>query len=117
VVKAAVKAINLGVRFTLELCALAALAAWGWQLAEAAWARTLLAIAAPLVAAVAWGAWVAPKAARRLPDPARLAVEALVFAGATAALLSMHHVALALALVLVYVINVVLLFELRLRAF
>jgi Protein of unknown function (DUF2568) len=112
-----VKAINLGLRFALELCALAALAVWGWQLADAVWASTLLAIAAPLAAAVAWGAWVAPKAARRLPDPARLAVEALVFAGATAALLSMHHVALAVALAVVYAGNVVLLFALRLRAF
>jgi len=112
-----VKALNLGVRFALELCALAALAAWGWQLGDAAWARFLLAIAAPLVAAVAWGAWVAPKAARRLPDPARLAVEALVFAGATAALLSMHHVSLAVLLALVYAVNVALLFALRLRDF
>jgi hypothetical protein len=109
------KMANLGVRFLLELCALAALAVWGWQLTDALWAQVLLAVAAPLVAAVAWGAWVAPKAVRRLPDPARLAVEALVFAAATAALLSMQHVALALALALIYVVNVSLLFALRLR--
>lgn len=111
------KAINLGVRFALELCALAALAAWGWQLSDLTWLRILLAVVVPLVAAAAWGAWVAPRAARRLPDPARLGVEALVFAGATAALLSMHHVALAVALALVYVVNVGLLFVLRLRDF
>lgn len=104
------KGLNLGARFALELCALAALGGWGWQLASALWAQAVLAVAAPLVAATAWGAWVAPKAARRLPDPARLGIEALVFAGATAALLSMHHVTLAVALVVVYAGNVALLF-------
>lgn len=111
------KALNLAVRFGLELCALAALAAWGWQAVEPVALQVLLAVSAPLVAAVAWGAWVAPKAARRLPDPARLGVEALVFAAATAALLSMHHVALAVVLVVVYAVNVALLFVLRQRQF
>jgi hypothetical protein len=112
-----VKAINLGVRFALELCALAALAAWGWQLADSVWAQLLCAVAAPAVAAAAWGTWVAPKAAARLPDPWRLGVEALVFAAATAALLAIDQVKLAAALAVVYAINVAVLFALRLRAF
>ncbi|MGZ4609963.1 MAG: YrdB family protein [Actinomycetes bacterium] len=109
------KMLNLTVRFLLEMCALTALAAWGWQAADRFVLRVLLAVAAPLVAAVAWGAWVSPRAARRLPDPARLAVEALVFAAATAALLSMEHVTLAVALAVIYVVNVALLFVLRQR--
>jgi hypothetical protein len=111
------KGLNLAVRFALELCALAALGVWGWQTADPLAWRLLLAVGAPLVAAVAWGAWVAPKAARRLPDPARLGVEGLVFAAATAALLSVHHIALAVCLAVIYAINVALLFAWHQRQF
>jgi hypothetical protein len=34
---------------------------------------------------VFWGAFVAPKASRRLPDPLRFACELVIFAAATAA--------------------------------
>lgn len=45
------KAANLGVRFLLELCALTALAVWGWQVSDRVVVSVLLAIAAPLLAA------------------------------------------------------------------
>jgi hypothetical protein len=111
------KALNLAVRFALELCALVALAEWGWHASDKLVLQLLLAVAAPLVAAAAWGAWVAPRASRRLTDPARLGVEALVFTAATAGLLATEHVTLAIALAVVYVVNVALLFVLRLREF
>lgn len=107
------RGVNLGVRFVLELAALAALAAWGWHAGDSPAVRLLLAVAAPLVAAVAWGAWVAPRATRRLPDPWRLGVEGLVFAAASAGLLAMHATALAVTLAAAYLVNVVLLFGLR----
>jgi hypothetical protein len=62
------------VRFLLELGAVVALAVagarWSW----------IAAVLAPLTLVVVWGALVAPKATRRLPDPFRLAVEIVVFA-------------------------------------
>jgi Protein of unknown function (DUF2568) len=45
-----------------------------------------LGIGAPLVAAVAWGVFVAPEAPATVPGAARLPVEVAVFASATAAL-------------------------------
>jgi hypothetical protein len=51
---------NLAFRFLLELAGLAAFAYWGWQ-TGAGWLGWLLAIAAPLLAAVIWGVF-------RLPD-------------------------------------------------
>lgn len=111
------RALNLALRFLLELCALAALAEWGWQASDPPVAKFLLAVAAPLVAAVVWGAWVAPRAARRLPDPARLGVEALVFAAAVIGLFASEHPTLAIALAVVYGANVALLFWLRQREF
>ena len=78
------RAVNDSVRFCLELAALAGLAVWGWETGPDG-LNIVLAIAAPLAAAVLWGAFVAPKAPRHPPDPWRLLLELVVFgAGAVA---------------------------------
>jgi hypothetical protein len=43
-----------------------------------------------------WGAWVAPKAKRRLPDPLRLLVELAILALATVAFAELGQTALAI---------------------
>lgn len=68
-------ALVLTVRFLCELAAVAALAWWGWPAAG---------IAGGAAVVVLWGAFVAPRARRRLPDPGRLALELAIFGGATA---------------------------------
>jgi hypothetical protein len=79
-----VSGLVLGLRFVLELAMLAGLALGGWGLAGSATAatgiRVVAAVAAPAAGAVVWGAWIAPKARRRLDDPARLALESVLFA-------------------------------------
>jgi uncharacterized protein DUF2568 len=80
------RAFNLGLRFLLELVALAALAYGGWHLPGPVWLRVLLTVALPLLAALVWGRWVAPRAPHPLPDPQRLIPEWVVFGGATVAL-------------------------------
>ncbi len=72
------KALSLTVRFACELAALVAVGWWGWTVTP------VLGVALPLLVAVVWGAWIAPKARRRLADPVRLVLELLIFAGATA---------------------------------
>jgi hypothetical protein len=95
------RAFNLGLRFLLELCALAALAYGGWHLPGPVWLRILAAIALPVLAAMVWARWVAPRASRPLPDPRRLIPEWVVFGGATAALaLTSHYLLAALLAVL-----------------
>jgi hypothetical protein len=64
------------VRFACEIAAVVALVWWGWL-----WLGILLGAATIAV----WGAWVAPKAQRRLPDPYRLVLELAIFALATIA--------------------------------
>jgi hypothetical protein len=73
-----VKALSLTVRFACELAALVAVGWWGWTVTP------VLGVALPLLVAVVWGAWIAPKARRRLADPVRLVLELVIFAGATA---------------------------------
>jgi hypothetical protein len=91
------RAANDGVRFFLELSALAAVAYWGWSEHDGV-LRWLLVVAAPLAIAFVWGWWVAPKAKRPAVDPARLGLEVLVFGSAVAALFDADRPALATTL-------------------
>ena len=98
---------NLGLRFLLELGALAAVAYWGWQTGEGA-TRWLLAIGAPTAVAVVWWLFVSPKAKVNTPRPARLVVELVVWAAAGAALSAAGHTALGIAFFVVAVVSGVL---------
>ena len=102
------QAVNLALRFLLELAALAAMAYWGWTTHEG----VLWAVGLPLVAAALWGTFRVPgdpgPAPVAVPGPVRLALEAIFFgtavallaaagqplaAGILAALLLIHYVA------------------------
>jgi hypothetical protein len=75
------------VRFTAELGMLTALFYVGWRLAADRTALALvLAAGLPVAAALTWNRWVAPRAQRRLEDPARLVVELVLFGVAVAGL-------------------------------
>ena len=69
----------LGIRFLLELCLLGALAAGGWALAGGGVLGVVLTVAAAVAGAAVWGMWIGPRSARRLPDPARLALEVALY--------------------------------------
>jgi Protein of unknown function (DUF2568) len=80
------------VRFVLEITAVVALAVagahWSW----------ILAVVLPLALIIVWGALIAPKAARRLPDPLRLVVEIVLFAATGLALVAADRAGVGLAL-------------------
>ena len=92
----AVATANLGLRFLLELAAGASVAYWGLETGPAGW-RWALAAGAVLALFAVWGAFVAPKAAVKLPGPARFAVELGVWTAAAAALWATGQEALATA--------------------
>ena len=79
---------NLALRFLLELSALAALGYGGAHLRAGLAVRVALAVVAPLVAALVWGAVVSPKARVRAPAPVRLLVELAIFGAAAGALVA-----------------------------
>ena len=89
---AVVKALNLGLKFVLELAAFAALAWWGGTVGHGV-VSVLVAIAAPLLAVVVWGRWAAPRASRRLPVSRRVPLELGVFALAAIAIGTLSVVA------------------------
>jgi hypothetical protein len=100
-----VRIFNLGLRFLLELAALAALAYGGWHVPGPLWLRIVLAVALPLLAAVIWTRWVAPKASRPLADPLRLVPEWVVFGGGAVALALTGHVLLGVLLAVLAAAN------------
>ncbi len=78
--------VNEGLAFLIEVAALAALCWWGFSTGSGAVTHLLLGIGAPLVAAVLWGMFAAPKARIPVPLAGALLVKFLVFAAATIAL-------------------------------
>ncbi|MFC5909110.1 YrdB family protein [Streptacidiphilus monticola] len=84
------RAANELLAFVIEVLALLALGWWGAH--AAGW---WLALLLPLAAAVLWGLFAAPKATFRVALPAVLAVKAVVFGGAVAALAGLHQPTLA----------------------
>ena len=72
--------------FLCELAMLAALAVAGANVASGTAARVALGITLPVVAIAFWGVWLARNSSRRIPDPARLIVEMVLFAGVGALL-------------------------------
>jgi hypothetical protein len=102
------RALNLGARFLLELCAVAAAAEWGWHTGGGGFAGALLGLLGGGAVVVVWGAVIAPRAKRRLPDPQRLAVELMLFVLVGAGLAATGHTGLGVALAIVGCANAAL---------
>ncbi|MFO7585365.1 MAG: YrdB family protein [Anaerolineales bacterium] len=90
--------INLTLRFLLELAALVAVGAWGWQQREDG-LRFALAIGLPLLLAIAWGVFAVPgdpsrsgKAPMPVPGWLRLVFELAFFALAVWALYDLAYI-------------------------
>lgn len=100
-----IKAGNLGARFALELCVLAALCYWGVKTGEGFIGKLALGIGAPLLAAVVWGFFIAPKATYHPPTAIWIALQVVVFGAAVLSLFATHHPALGLALAILAIAN------------
>lgn len=86
---------NLGLRFILELCALATLGYWAYRTGGTMRARLARAGGAVLGTAVVWAAFIAPDASIPVPGPVRAVLQVLVFGAATAALVRLRRPVLA----------------------
>lgn len=104
---------SLALQFLLELCALAAFSYWGATTGGSTAVRILLAIAAPIVTAIVWGSFGAPRAPFHLGGTARLLFELAFFAAAGAAFAIAWSVVAGVVFTLVVVLNLTLLHVLR----
>lgn len=103
-----VKALNLGIRFILELTLLIVLAYSGYQIFENAFARWAFALGLPMVAAGFWGYFIAPKAAHVLSMPWRSLVVFGLFSIACLLLVKAGQARLAIVFMSTYIVNEIL---------
>lgn len=80
------QSIVLLILFLIELAALASFAYWGFHLSRGWVVRAALGIGAPLVVAIFWGLFVAPKATFPVSIPVRHLLQIAVFSLASIAL-------------------------------
>ena len=109
-----IKLINLGVRFLLELCGLAALIYWGFNTGEGLM-KIVLGVGVPLFAAVMWGTFRVPNDPGKAPvavrGSVRLLLEAVFFGLTVIALSSAGQPTWAALLGIAIVINYAILYE------
>jgi hypothetical protein len=109
----ALKSLNVGIRFLLEICVLISVGYWGFKTNSGWVLKILLGIGAPLLIAVIWGAFGAPKAPYHLSGLALFALEVTVFGSGVAALFATKNFSLAWGLAAIAIINRILMFVWR----
>lgn len=80
--------VNEGLACLLELLAFVALAYWGFRTGDGLAPKFVLGIGVPVLAAVVWGLFAAPRATFGLPLPGVLLAKAIVFGAAVVALIA-----------------------------
>jgi Protein of unknown function (DUF2568) len=102
------RTVNLGLAFLLEVAALAAFCWWGFHVSGATWLKVVLGIGAPVIAAIVWGLFAAPRAKYQLSTVSTFAVKVIVFGGATAALIASGQLVLGIVFAAVVIANTAL---------
>jgi hypothetical protein len=103
------KMLNLAVRFLLELCMYAAVGYWGFKTHSSWVLKILFGIGLPVLMAVLWGTFLAPKATRPLSGASFLTLELILFSTGAFALFASGKPTLGWIYTIVLVINKILL--------
>ena len=96
---------TLLVRFMLELCMLGALGYWGFKTGDSIAMQWLLELGAPVLAAVVWGTFIAPKATVEVPTAVWIGLQVIVFGAAALALAAVAPQSLAVCFALAVVLH------------
>ena len=99
------KAINLILRFLLELIILFALGYWGFHYDSILFVQIVLGLGLPLITAVIWGKFISPKATIRLPIIGVFIIELLIFIAAFLCLLANGFNVFAIIFIVVSIVN------------
>jgi hypothetical protein len=104
----ALKMLNLLIRFLLELGLLAAVGYWGFK-TQANWPlKVLFGIGLPILVAVLWGSFIAPKAIYPLSGVSHLTLELFLLASGAIALFASGRPTLGWAYTSVLLVNKIL---------
>jgi hypothetical protein len=102
------KGVNLAAAFLLELCLLAALGYWGFHVGRGPVAKIGLGLGAPLLMAIVWGIFMAPRGPRHLSGLPYRALALVLYGLGVAALFAAGQPTLALILAVAVAINQIL---------
>lgn len=102
------KFFNLGFRFLLELYILAIFGYWGFKTGNNTFMKFLLGLGSPILFAMVWGAFLAPKSSMRLSEPWLSLLEVVIFALSAWALYSKGKANLTIPFGIVYLLNKIL---------
>jgi hypothetical protein len=105
----ALKMLNAAVRFLLELCMLTAVGYWGFKTQSSWLMKILFGIGLPILIAVLWGMFIAPKAVYPLKGASYLTLELVLLASGSFALFASGKPSLAWAYTIVLIVNKILL--------
>jgi hypothetical protein len=101
----ALKGINLGFAFLLELGVLAALGYWGFTVGPNTLLKFVLGLGAPALAVVIWAIFGAPKSSTQLQGVAYLVLQAVFFGGGALALVVSGQRGLGIAFAAIALVN------------
>lgn len=104
----ALKMLNLAIRFLLELCMLAAVGYWGFRTQSTWLMKILCGIGLPVLIALLWGTFLAPKATHPLRGVSFLLLELALFASGAVALFASGKPALGWTYAIVLIMNKIL---------
>jgi hypothetical protein len=96
---------NAALAFFLELAMLAGFGYWGFHLEKSAWVKWGVGLGLPILLAVLWGIFFAPRAGQRLDINWGLGLSLILFLLAALALYQSNRPALAIALALTAITN------------
>jgi hypothetical protein len=99
------KGANLGLMFLLELAVYAAVGYWGFTVSSNLAVKLLAGLGGPVLFAVVWGVFGAPKASVPLHGLGRAALEIVWFGGGAGALLAAGLVTPAAVFTVLYLVN------------
>jgi hypothetical protein len=99
--------------FLVELAALAAFGYWGFHIDTGTILKFVLGIGTPLLVAIFWGTFVAPKASISVSEPVRLLLQLTVFTFAAIALYSSEQHKLAITFAIVALIDPILVYMIK----
>jgi hypothetical protein len=99
------KLINAGLAFLLELAMLAAFGYWGFYGDKGLAAKWILGIGLPVLTAVIWGMFLAPRAAHRLGNISGNLLSLILFLCGAAALFYAGHPLLAIIFAATAILN------------
>jgi hypothetical protein len=96
---------NEALAFLLEVAALVAVGVWGYHVGSGVPLKVALAVALPVLVAVVWGLFAAPRAVVKLPLWGVLTVKALVFGAAALAFVHSGHTTVGIVFAIVVLVN------------